>query len=91
MGRPRRREARTGPRQLKAFLRKNSITLREAAKALQLKHPTVLQWVHGRATPLPHLRKRLAIWTNGEVPESAWETASEAIDVVPFKANGTDE
>jgi hypothetical protein len=86
-----RAETRKGPLLLQAFLVRHSITLRAAATALKLKHPTIWQWLHRRAVPLPHLRKRLATWTGNEVPESSWVAASEAVEVEPFRANGTDE
>lgn len=85
-----RTEIRPGRGLLKAFLEKHKLTFRATAEALQLQHPTVYNWVVGRATPQSHLRKRLEMWTSGEVPESSWELPIESIRVEPLKANGTD-
>jgi transcriptional regulator with XRE-family HTH domain len=93
------REVRKGPLLLEAFLAKHNISLREAAEALGMKHPSVWVWVQGRSVPEPSARKRIAIWTNDEVPEASWLTRSEIADTValarklavkPFKASGTD-
>lgn len=91
MARPRKREERHGPRLLKVFLKKNKITYRLAAKALQVMHPTVLNWVSERTVPLPHLRKRISVWTKDEVPERSWDLPSEQVAIEPFQASGTDE
>lgn len=82
------RSVRPAPLLLKAFLVRHGLTLREAGALMQIAHPTIYQWLTGFNVPKAHFRRRVAIWTRNEVPESSWltaEEASEADKVKPFK------
>jgi hypothetical protein len=93
MGRPKkvkRPETRRGPALLATFLARHDISLRVAEKALAVGHPTVWTWLQRRSVPKQHLRKRIAVWTGGFVPEDSWMARGEMIDVVPFSSTGTE-
>jgi|GEM_PF-3511842 len=57
---------------LQAFLRKHSLTQFAASVALKVSDPTIHDWVTGTKRPRTHHREAIAMWTNGEVPVSAW-------------------
>lgn len=73
---------------LQEFLDDNDITLREAAAAIGVGHPTILDWLGGRKRPRAHHRDAIAKWTGGRIHVESWLFAEEkatTVDVVPFK------
>ncbi len=77
-----------GARLLAAFLKSRGITLLAAAGAIGVSGPTILDWRRGTKRPSSHLRKAIASWSGGEVPEESWMTPAEAasVRVTPFTA-----
>jgi len=77
-----------GARLLKAFLREHAITLGKASIDLGVSGPTVFEWSQGTKRPRTHHRQAIDIWTQGEVPASAWLDEAEVAAVAhvrPFK------
>lgn len=86
-----------GVKKLRAFLEENGISKREAARAVGVASPTMLDWLRGRKTPTQAHRRAIRIWTKGKVNESDWESererkaALQADSVEPFEpSTGTD-
>ena len=76
----------------RAWLIRNRVSQRQAARDLRCTDPAVNGWTKGRR-PKPHFRKAIAIYTGGAVPEPSWELSGER-DVVasiqPFDRTGTE-
>ena len=77
---------------LRRFRTKNKITIRAAASALGVKHPSYLAWEAGGQTPLSGFRRAIAVWTSGYVAEDAWpisqrerEAEAAAINAKPYR------
>lgn len=66
-----------GVHKLRKFLETHKIPQLQAARALGVTHVAVLQWIRGRATPTPPLRKAIEVWTSGEISEADWETSKD--------------
>jgi len=67
------------PRLLKAFLEsKKPLTQAEAAKQLGIFPSALHGYLNKTQRPRDEVRERIARWTGGKVPISAWRTASEA-------------
>lgn len=85
---------REGVKKLRKFLEENGISKRAAARALGISLPTMLAWLKGTITPTNPNRVGIAVWTNGAVTESDWESSSErdaaerAANVQPFMPGG---
>lgn len=79
-----------GPIKLAKFLEKHGIPKAKAAKALGVSHVAVVHWVTRASVPTVDRRKAIAVWTNGEVPESDWlsdrerAAAEKLAEVKPF-------
>ena len=58
-----------------AFLRDNGFSQAEAARALHVARSTITLWK--KVAPDGARRRAIAIWTRGEVTESAWDTDEE--------------
>ena len=84
------RAPRPGRRLLERFLVRHKISLRAAAAALSVAHPTVLGWVNAASVPELAMRKRIEAWTGGEVPVPSWDDPHEVTFVAPYKSSGTE-
>lgn len=62
----------SGSELLRAFLDNHGVGPVAAAKALGCTHPAVIEWSSGAKRPTAELRRAIAIWTGGCVPEDAW-------------------
>lgn len=78
----------TGSRLFHRFLADNDISQADAAKAIGVEPPVVHDWRQHKKRPREHLRRVIAIWTNGFVPEDSWFVATEReaiADARPFE------
>lgn len=89
--------SRNAPELLKRWREANGVSLRKAALALGVSHVAYRAWELGTSIPLPEMRKAIAVWTHGEVPEDAWplshqeqKLADAAARVVPFEKKADD-
>jgi hypothetical protein len=80
-----------GPAKLAAFLEKNGISKRQAARDLRVSAPTVLDWLNEVKAPEKQNRTAIRVYTRGEVVEDDWATEKEiaaaerAAEVRPFE------
>lgn len=73
----------------RAFRAANDISQSKAGEQLgNISAPSVHAWESGTARPKNHVRKRIAIWTQGAVPEDSWMFPDEHVEVVPFQKPG---
>jgi len=87
-------KASKGSKALAAFVRKNKIGPRPAARALDVAHPTLIAWMEGWKRPQAHRRQAIERWTGGEVKADWWILAEErqdVKDVVPFEPESAPE
>lgn len=70
----------------RAFRVNNDISQDEAGKQLGgISAPSLSAWETGTARPKAHVRKRVAIWTQGAVPEESWLLPGESAEQAPFQ------
>ena len=63
----------TGPALLREYLDANDIGRPEAATELGVAASTLHYWLNGSKPRTAKKRKRIAAWSKGQVPESAWD------------------
>lgn len=79
------------------FLLRNTIKVREAARALKVTHVAVIAWRDGQSIPERPSRSAISTYTSGEVPEDSWlteketERLAEVADVEPFHPEASAE
>lgn len=67
-----------GPKLFDDYLVAREIKRADAARQLKTSVSAVHYWIKGGQRPRADIRKRIARWTGGEVPESSWLTEEEA-------------
>lgn len=82
----------SGSSRFRGFLEDNGISLSQAAEALQVTVPSVIQWRDGRFAPRHNSRLCIERWTNGEVPAGSWKRPGEPDpeEIEPFQATVPD-
>ncbi len=77
---------------LREFLKANGLRKADVVRAIGVTHPAVIDWLKGTKTPTVEHREKIATWTSGEVPASAWEplkkSGAKVVTVVPYRASG---
>lgn len=63
-----------GAPKLAAFLERNGISKRRAARDLKVSPPTILDWLEARKVPEPPNQEAIEVYTRGEVVRADWET-----------------
>lgn len=70
----------------RSFRTNNKLSQDQAGKQLGgFSAPSVHAWEVGASRPKNHTRKRIAVWTQGAVPEDSWMFPDEVVDQAPFQ------
>jgi len=69
-----RRIVEPGPaaRDLRRFIERVGIGIRDAAEQLDTAHPALLAWLKGICKPDAYRRELIELWTGGTIPRLAW-------------------
>lgn len=66
-----------GPNLVNKRLAKTGQKPADLARALGVSRATVHDWLHQIKRPRDKFRRLIRTWSEGDVPENAWETAAE--------------
>jgi transcriptional regulator with XRE-family HTH domain len=68
--------------QLRAFRKQCGISIREAARQLQIVYPALIDWEKGRQTPSPPYRHAIEVWTSGAILATDWPLSDREREVL---------
>lgn len=66
---------------LREFRTALGISLREAARQLNVAHPVLKDWEDGVQTPVRPYRDAIEVWTKGAIKSSSWPVSERERDV----------
>lgn len=69
-------------KRLRAFRVRLNLSVREAARQLHVKHPSLRDWEDEIQTPTQPYRDAIEVWTSGEIKASEWPLGARERDIV---------